>query len=62
MPGPRRPRRCRSWWNGGRLSEHFHMDEFRSQGNGMLRIDRAVIRSCEATRTNLGGPLGILSG
>lgn len=38
------------------------MDEFRSQGNGMLRIDRAVIRSCEATRTNLGGPLGILSG
>jgi hypothetical protein len=48
--------------NGGRLSEHFHMDEFRSRGNGMLRIDRAVISSCEATRTNLGGPLGILSG
>jgi len=47
--------------NGGKLSEHFHMDEFRSHGNGRLRIDRAVIRSCEATRAALGAPLGILS-
>lgn len=47
---------------GGRLSEHFHMDEFRSHGNGKLRIDRAVIRCCEATRERIGGPMGILSG
>jgi GH25 family lysozyme M1 (1,4-beta-N-acetylmuramidase) len=47
---------------GGNLSEHFHMDEFRSHGNGMLRIDRAVIRSCEATRAAMGAPLRILSG
>lgn len=48
--------------NGGRLSEHFHMDEFRSHGNGKLRIDRGVIHCCEAVRARLGRPLGILSG
>lgn len=47
---------------GGLLSPHFHMDEFRSHGNGRLRIHRETIRSCEATRANLGGPLNILSG
>ena len=47
---------------GGRLSPHFHMDEFRSHGNGRIRIHRETIRSCELTREALGGPLAILSG
>jgi hypothetical protein len=47
---------------GGLLSPHFHMDEFRSHGNQRVRIRRETIRSCEATRSNLGGPLSILSG
>jgi hypothetical protein len=47
---------------GGLLSAHFHMDEFRSHGNGRLRIHRETIRSCERTREAIGGPLVVLSG
>lgn len=40
--------------NGGKLSPNFHMDEFRSKGNGRLRIHRDVIRLAERIRERKG--------
>ncbi|MEA2827258.1 MAG: lysozyme [Actinomycetota bacterium] len=46
----------------GRLSPHFHMDEFRSTNNGRIRIHRELILALERVRDKLGSPIKITSG
>ncbi|MEA2686185.1 MAG: lysozyme, partial [Actinomycetota bacterium] len=47
---------------GGRLSPHFHQDEFRSSNNGRIRVHRELIRALERAREKLGSPIQITSG
>lgn len=46
---------------GGRLSANFHLDEFRSRGNGQVKIHRVLIAGLEALRNELGHPIRIVS-
>lgn len=46
---------------GGRLSAHFEMDEFRSRGNGRVKCHRELLRSLERAREEVG-PITIVSG
>ncbi len=46
----------------GKLSPHFHMDEFRSTNNKRIRIHRELILALEKAREKLGAPINITSG
>lgn len=46
---------------GGRLSPHFEIDEFRSRGNGRVKCHRELLRSLERAREEVG-PITIVSG
>lgn len=46
---------------GGRLSPHFEMDEFRSRGNGKVKCHRELLRALERAR-EVVGPIVIVSG
>lgn len=46
---------------GGRLSPHFWIDEFRSRGNGRVKCHRELLRSLERARQEVG-PITIVSG
>lgn len=46
---------------GGLLSEHFHMDEMRSKGNGLLRCNRRLLQGLERVREQTGS-VSIISG
>ncbi|HVF15218.1 MAG TPA: GH25 family lysozyme [Acidimicrobiales bacterium] len=46
----------------GRLSPHFHMEEFRSKHNGRIRVNRELILALERAREKLGSPISITSG
>lgn len=48
--------------NGGRCSEHFRFREFRSKGDGWIKVDRALVRGLERYRGLLGKPVTIISG
>lgn len=48
--------------NGGRASEHFTFREFRSKGNGWIKVDRALLQGLERYRRLLGRPVTIVSG
>ena len=48
--------------NGGRCSEHFRFREFRSKGDGWIKVDRALVRGLERYRSVLGKPVTIISG
>jgi GH25 family lysozyme M1 (1,4-beta-N-acetylmuramidase) len=61
-PGPRTNRALRECVaNGGRTSEHFAFDEFKSKGNGWIKVDRELVRGLEAYRRAVGGPVEIVS-
>jgi len=47
---------------GGRCSQHFTFRNFRSPGDGWIKLDRALARALEAYRAALGGPVAILGG
>jgi GH25 family lysozyme M1 (1,4-beta-N-acetylmuramidase) len=47
--------------NGGRCSEHFAFAEFRSKGNGWIKVDRALLLGLERYRKAVGGPVEIVS-
>lgn len=47
---------------GGRCSQHFTFRNFRSPGDGWIKLDRALARGLEAYRSALGAPVAILSG
>jgi zinc D-Ala-D-Ala carboxypeptidase len=47
---------------GGRCSQHFSFRAFRSQGDGWIKLDRALVRALELYRAEVGGPVAILSG
>jgi Peptidase M15/Putative peptidoglycan binding domain len=47
---------------GGRCSEHFRFREFRSNGDGWITVDRALVRGLERYRRLLGKPVPIVSG
>ncbi len=46
----------------GKLSPHFHMDEFRSKHNGRVRVNKQLILALEKAREKLGAPINITSG
>ena len=46
----------------GRLSPHFHMEEFRSSNNKRIRVNKELIRALERAREKLGQPINITSG
>ncbi len=46
---------------GGRLSPHFEMDEFRSRGNGRVKCHRELLRALERARIDVG-PITVVSG
>jgi GH25 family lysozyme M1 (1,4-beta-N-acetylmuramidase) len=46
---------------GGLLSPHFEMDEFRSRGNGRVKCHRELLRALERARESVG-PITIVSG
>jgi len=48
--------------NGGRCSEHFRFREFRSKGDGWIKVDRALVHGLERYRSLLGRPVTIVSG
>jgi GH25 family lysozyme M1 (1,4-beta-N-acetylmuramidase) len=45
---------------GGKLSEHFHLDEFRCKHCGRARVNRELVRALERMRVDLG-PLSSIS-
>lgn len=47
---------------GGRCSQHFTFRDFRSPGDGWIKLHRALARGLEAYRAALGGPVAVLSG
>lgn len=47
---------------GGRCSRHFTFRDFRSPGDGWIRLHRALARGLEAYRAALGEPVTVLSG
>lgn len=47
--------------NGGALSPHFTIDEFRSKGNGRVKAHRTQLRRLEAAREQ-HGPIVVVSG
>lgn len=47
---------------GGRCSQHFTFRNFRSPGDGWIKLDRALARGLEVYREAVGGPVRILSG
>lgn len=48
--------------DGGHCSEHFLFREFRSKGNGWIKVQRALVRGLEAYRREIGAPVPVLSG
>lgn len=48
--------------DGGRCSEHFRFREFRSKGDGWIKVDSALVRGLERYRSLLGKPVTIVSG
>lgn len=48
--------------NGGRCSEHFRFREFRSKGDGWIKVDRALVDGLERYRRLLGRPVTVISG
>jgi hypothetical protein len=47
---------------GGRCSQHFTFRNFRSPGDGWIKLDRALVRALEVYRAALGEPVAILGG
>jgi len=47
---------------GGRCSQHFTFRNFRSPGDGWIKLDRALAGALEAYRAALGRPVAILGG
>lgn len=47
---------------GGRCSQHFTFRNFRSPGDGWIKLDRALARGLEVYRAELETPVRILSG
>lgn len=47
--------------NDGRCSPHFKYSEFKSKGNGRIKLNRALVLGLEELR-GIVGPIGILSG
>jgi hypothetical protein len=47
---------------GIRASPHFSFRDFRSPGDGWIKLDRALVRGLEAYRAELGEPVAILAG
>ena len=46
---------------GGRLSVNFRFSEFRSKGNGDIRVRRELVEGLEAVRSAVGKPLSLVS-
>jgi zinc D-Ala-D-Ala carboxypeptidase len=46
----------------GRCSEHFAFREFKSKGNGWIKVHRALVRGLEEYRDLAGGPVQVVSG
>jgi peptidoglycan hydrolase-like protein with peptidoglycan-binding domain/GH25 family lysozyme M1 (1,4-beta-N-acetylmuramidase) len=47
---------------GGNLSPHFNIEEWRSKGNGEVKCHRELLRAMERERDILGHPIGVVSG
>lgn len=47
---------------GGRCGPHFRYAEFKSGGNGWIKVNRELVRGLEVLRANVGGPLKVVSG
>lgn len=61
-PGPKTNRALRECVaNGGRCSEHFQFKEFKSKGNGWIKVDRELVRGLERYRQAVGGAVQIVS-
>ena len=48
--------------DGGHCSPHFCFSEFKSKGNGWIKLQRALVRALEAYRREIGRPVPVLSG
>lgn len=48
--------------NDGLASEHFRFAEWKSKGNGWIRIRRELVRGLEEYRDAVGGPVSVVSG
>jgi peptidoglycan hydrolase-like protein with peptidoglycan-binding domain len=48
--------------HGGLSSPHFAFREFKSPGNGWIKVDRELARGLEEYRDEVGGPVIITSG
>jgi hypothetical protein len=46
----------------GRCSKHFFFREWRSKGNGCIKVDRRLVRGLEKYRALVGHPIRIVSG
>jgi zinc D-Ala-D-Ala carboxypeptidase len=46
----------------GRCSEHFKFVEFRSKGNGWIKVSRQLVLGLEEYRELVGAPVAIVSG
>jgi zinc D-Ala-D-Ala carboxypeptidase len=47
---------------GGRCSPHFRFVEFKSKGNGWIKLSRDLVLGLEEYRDLVGGPVAIVSG
>lgn len=48
--------------HGGLCSVHFAFREFKSPGNGWIKLDRELVRGLEEYRDEVGGPVVVTSG
>jgi peptidoglycan hydrolase-like protein with peptidoglycan-binding domain len=62
-PGPKTQEAMRkSVQAGGRASPNFSFREFRSKGDGWIKVHRALVLGLEDYRGLVGGPVNIVSG
>ena len=47
---------------GGKCSPHFEFREFKSRGNGWIKVGRALVLALEEYRELVGGPVRVVSG
>ena len=62
-PGPKTQEALRhSAAQGGRCSPNFLFREFKSRGNGWIKVSRALVKGLEDYRDLVGGPVQVISG